>query len=83
MSGVSVHASAFGETKPASGTHVFSPAYLGQFSLGLGVTDSSENGGGDTHITDNTGQNNYVMFEFSQSVVIDGPTWTTSSETAT
>jgi hypothetical protein len=70
-SGVSVHASAFGETKPTSGTHVFSAAYLGHYSLGLGVTDSSENGANNTHVTDNNGQNNYVMLEFSQSVAVD------------
>jgi hypothetical protein len=69
--GVSVHVSAFGETKPVSGTHLFSSAYLGHYSPGLGVTDSSENGASNTHIVDNNGQNNYVMFEFSQSVVVD------------
>ena len=69
--GVSVHASAFGETKPTSGTHVFSPAYLGHYSLGLGVTDSSEDGANNTHVVDNNGQNNYVMLEFSQSVGVD------------
>ena len=69
--GVSVHVSAFGETKPTSGSHVFSPAYLGHYSPGLGVTDSSENGANNTHIVDNNGQNNYVMLEFSQSVGVD------------
>jgi hypothetical protein len=69
--GVNVHASGFGETKPSSGTHVFSPAYLGHYSLGLGVTDSSENGASNTHVVDNYGQNNYVMLEFSQSVSVD------------
>jgi hypothetical protein len=60
--------SAFSETKPGG---VFNTAYLGHFSSGLGVTDGSENGSGNTHVTDNYGRNNYILFEFSQSVTID------------
>jgi hypothetical protein len=66
--GVSVHASAFGRNKS---TGAFAPAFLGHFSLGLGVTDSTENGSGNTHVVDNSGQDNYILFEFSQDVVID------------
>jgi hypothetical protein len=39
--------------------------------LGLGVTDSSENGSNDTHTVDNIYRNNYVLFQFSTPIVID------------
>ena len=67
--GVSVNVSAFSSDKT---TDVFSTAYLGSYSGGLGVTDSSEgNGSGNKHTVDNAGMNNYVLFEFDQEVVID------------
>jgi hypothetical protein len=66
--GVSVKVSAFSETKPGG---VFNTAYLGHYAAGLGVTDGSENGSNNTHVTDNSGRNNYILFEFSQSVTID------------
>ncbi len=65
--GVSVNASAFSRTTTGS----WSPAYLGSFGGGLGVTDGSETGDGVTHTVDNTGQLNYVLFEFSQQVLVD------------
>ncbi len=65
--GVSVNASAF--SRSTSG--VWSTAYLGSFGGGLGVTDGTESGAGDTHTVDNVGQLNYVLFEFSQNVLID------------
>ena len=69
VDGVKVNVSAFAEDKS---THAWSKAYLGAYSSGLGVTDSSEgSGSGDTHTVDNIGRNNYVLFEFSQQVVID------------
>ena len=68
--GISVNASAFSRDK---GTGAWSSAYLGAYGGGLGVTDSSEGYGyGNTHTVDNNGtRDNYVMFEFSQSVVVD------------
>ncbi len=67
-SGISVKASAFSRTTSGS----WSTAYLGSYSGGLGVTDSSEgNGGNGTHRVDNIGRNNYVLFEFSKSVIVD------------
>lgn len=66
--GVSVNASAF--SRDSGGT--WNPAFLGIYSGGLGVTDSSEGDGGNgTHRVDNMGRNNYVLFEFSESVVVD------------
>ncbi len=35
------------------------------------MTDASESGSGDTHTVDNVGQLNYVLFEFSQQVLVD------------
>jgi N-acetylglutamate synthase-like GNAT family acetyltransferase len=65
--GVSVKTSAF--SRDASG--VWSTAYLGSYSGGLGVTDSIENGSDNTHTVDNVSRDNYVLFEFSQTVVVD------------
>ncbi|MCG8648475.1 MAG: hypothetical protein MI861_01500, partial [Pirellulales bacterium] len=66
--GVSVNASAF--SRDSSGN--WAEAFLGIFSGGLGVTDSSEgNGGNGRHRVDNIGRDNYVLFEFSENVVVD------------
>jgi hypothetical protein len=65
--GLSVNASAF--SRDASGN--WATAFLGAYSGGLGVTDGSETGSGDTHTVDNSGRNNYVLLEFSEAVVID------------
>jgi len=65
--GVSVNASAFSRTSAGA----WSTAYLGSYGGGLGVTDSSEDGSSTTHTVDNTGRNNYVLFEFSQQVLVD------------
>jgi len=67
--GVSVKASAFSRAKTSG---VWSTAFLGAWSVGMGVTDGSEgDGSGDTHKVDNVGdRNNYVLFEFSQPVVV-------------
>ncbi len=67
--GVSVKVTAFSRTTGTSGT--WETAYLGLFGGGLGVTDTSEDGGGNSHTVDNIGRINYVLFEFSQPVVID------------
>jgi hypothetical protein len=66
--GINLHVSAFSETKPGA---TFAPAYLGLYSHGFGVTDGSENGSNNTHVVDNYGRNNYVLFEFSQTVAVD------------
>lgn len=69
VGGVSVKATAFSRTY---GTGVWAPAYLGAYSGGLGVTDSSEgSGGNNSHTVDNIGRQNYVLFEFSQPVVLN------------
>jgi hypothetical protein len=69
VEGVSVNASAFSRDKM---TGDWGKAWLGSYSGGLGVTDSSEGkGSGNAHTVDNTGRDNYVLFEFSKSVVID------------
>ncbi|MBD2625791.1 SdrD B-like domain-containing protein [Trichormus variabilis] len=66
--GISVNASAFSSTS----TGTWNTAYLGLYgSYGLGVTDGGENGSNGTHHIDNDGRNNYVLLEFSDSVVID------------
>lgn len=66
--GVSVDARAFSRSDSGN----WSKSYLGSYSSGLGVTDSSEgNGGSGTHRVDNTGRDNYVVFEFSENVIVD------------
>ncbi|QDV43205.1 Serine-aspartate repeat-containing protein I precursor [Stieleria neptunia] len=65
--GVSVNASAF--SRDSNGN--WDDAYLGIFSGGLGVTDGSESGSNGTHRVDNMGRDNYVLFEFSETVVVD------------
>lgn len=65
---VSVNASAFSRVKGSGGS--WATAYLGVWSEGLGVTDTSESGSGDTHKLDNNGRLNYILFEFSQPVVV-------------
>ncbi|WP_165440603.1 SdrD B-like domain-containing protein [Rubripirellula amarantea] len=68
VDGVSAKASAF--SRDDSGN--WRTAFLGIFSGGLGVTDSSEgNGGNGTHRVDNVGRDNFVLFEFSEDVVVD------------
>jgi hypothetical protein len=45
---------------------------LGAYAGGLGVTDNIEgSGSGDTHTVDNVGHDNYVLFEFSENVIVD------------
>ncbi len=69
--GITVTASAFSRVDGTNGA--WSQAFLGSFGSGLGVTDSGEgNGGGDTHVVDNVGgRDNYIVFRFSESVVLD------------
>ncbi|CAG0947411.1 hypothetical protein ANRL1_04078, partial [Anaerolineae bacterium] len=62
VNGVTVNASAWSR---ASGT-TWAKAWLGSYSGGLGVTDSSESGSGSTHTIDNYGRQNFVVFQFSQ-----------------
>ena len=66
---VSVKASGFSRDKT---TGAWSTAYLGSYGGGLGVTDSSEgDGSSNTHTVDNVGRDNYVLFEFSETVIVD------------
>ncbi|WP_083389696.1 SdrD B-like domain-containing protein [Trichormus sp. NMC-1] len=66
--GISVNARAFSRVDGTNGA--WSTAYLGSYSGGLGVTDSSETG--TFHRVDNGGgRDNYVLFRFSESVIID------------
>ncbi len=65
---VSVKTSAFSRTNHG----VWDKAFLGSFSNGLGVTDNSEgNGGNGLHRVDNVYRDNFVLFEFSESVIVD------------
>jgi hypothetical protein len=67
--GVSVKATAFSRIKNGGS---WSPAYLGLFSGGLGVTDSGEaDGSSNRHVTDNLDRDNYILLEFSQPVILD------------
>ena len=68
LTGVSVTARAFSQDK---GTDSWQKAFLGAYSGGLGVTDSSESGANNTHTIDNVGRNNYVVLQFSQAVLVD------------
>ncbi|MGE3342572.1 MAG: tandem-95 repeat protein, partial [Vicinamibacterales bacterium] len=64
---VPVKVSAFSRDR-SSGS--WAPAFLGAFgAYGMGVTDSSESGSGDTHTIDNSGRDNYMVFVFDQPVV--------------
>ncbi len=57
----------------ADSNGAWSTGYLGVYSHGLGVTNNTEgNGDNDRHTVDsNGGTRDYVLFEFSRSVVID------------
>ncbi len=70
LNSLNVHASAFSRIR-SSGT--WNTAYIGAYTGGLGVTDTSEgNGSNNTHKTDNIGgRDNYVLLEFSEPVVVD------------
>ena len=70
QNGLSVNVSAFSRDKS---TGAWATAWLGSYGGGLGVTDSSEgSGGNNSHTVDNVGgRDNYVMFEFSQIVMLD------------
>ncbi|WP_414579623.1 SdrD B-like domain-containing protein, partial [Anabaena sp. CCY 9402-a] len=66
--GISVKTSAFARDSAGN----WSNAYLGSYTGGLGVTDNIEgDGSGGLHRVDNVGQNNYILFEFSESVIVD------------
>ena len=66
---LSVKASAWSRRDSDGAWHA---AYLGAYASGLGVTDTSESGAGDTHTVDNMGgRNNYILFEFNAPVLID------------
>jgi len=66
--GLFVNASAFSRDSHGD----WSEAYLGVFGGGLGVTDAGEGDGGNgTHRADNLGEQNFILFEFSETVVVD------------
>ncbi|NEO53301.1 MAG: hypothetical protein F6K54_09545, partial [Okeania sp. SIO3B5] len=65
---LSVNASAFSRDEHGN----WDEGFLGSFSGGLGVTDTSEgNGSNNKHKVDNVYRDNYVLFEFSEDVVVD------------
>ena len=66
--GLTVKVRAFSRAK---GTGIWSPAFVGLYSKGLGVTDSSEDGSEPSHSVDNVGRDNFLLFEFSQPVIVD------------
>lgn len=69
QNGVSARISAFSRTD-ADGA--WKTAYLGSYSGGLGVTDTSEDGSSPSHAVDNVGgRDNYILFEFDRAVVLD------------
>ena len=70
VGGVTATAKAYSRDKT---TGVWTTAWLGSYSGGLGVTDSGEgNGANDTHAVDNTGgRDNYILVQFSQTVEVD------------
>ncbi|RDE50365.1 MAG: hypothetical protein DVS81_11740 [Candidatus Accumulibacter meliphilus] len=53
--------------------NVWETAWLGAYSGGHGVTDRSEGSGSsnNTHTVDNVGRINYVIYQFSENVVVD------------
>lgn len=66
--GISVNASAF--SRDSGGT--WAEGFLGSFSGGLGVTDTAEDDGSSgRHRVDNVDRDNYVLFEFSETVIVD------------
>ncbi len=70
--GVSIKVTAFSRTKPGGS---WATAYLGSYGGGLGVTDSSEgDGSNNRHTVDNIDRDNYVLFEFSEPVVLSRAT---------
>ena len=66
---ITVTANAWSRDK-SSGS--WAKAWLGAYSGGYGVTDSSEgSGSGSTRSVDNNGRDNFLVYQFSDSVVID------------
>jgi hypothetical protein len=66
---MNVKASGFSRNKS---TGQWQTAFVGAFSTGLGVTDQSEgNGDNDRHKADNIDRDNYLLFEFDHTVVVD------------
>ncbi|HEX2544000.1 MAG TPA: VCBS domain-containing protein, partial [Ramlibacter sp.] len=68
--GISVSATAWSREKNAG---TWNRAWLGSYAGGHGVTDNHEGqgSGAGTHALDNSGRDNYVVYQFSQSVVVD------------
>src|SRR6185295_16745550 len=64
--GVSVKVTGWSRTS----TGTWAPAYVGAYSGGLGITDTGEDGSAPGHTVDNVGRDNYLLFEFSQPIVV-------------
>lgn len=52
-------------------------SYLGAYGSGLGVTSGDENGGNETHTTDNQNRIDFMLFQFSRPVNFLSATFTT------
>jgi hypothetical protein len=66
---ITVTASAWSRDKSSG---AWSKAWLGSYAGGYGVTDSSEGSGrGSAHTVDNSGRDNFVLYQFSDKVVVD------------
>lgn len=66
----SVDASAQAWSNSGTGS-ALQTAYLGTYSVGLGVTNSGESGSSPNHATDNSGYVDSVLFSFSEAVNLD------------
>jgi uncharacterized repeat protein (TIGR01451 family) len=72
VDGVTVTARAVSRHVDAAGNVKWEAAWLGAYGGGFGVTDKGEgSGSGNAHTVDNVGRGNYVLFQFSQNVVVD------------
>ncbi|MBL8387300.1 MAG: carboxypeptidase regulatory-like domain-containing protein [Hydrogenophaga sp.] len=69
VDGITVTASAWSRDKSSG---AWAKAWLGAYTGGYGVTDSSEgSGSGSSHAVDNGGRDNFVVYQFSDKVVVD------------
>jgi hypothetical protein len=70
LNGANVKVSGWSRDKD---TGAYAPAYVGDYPVGLGVTDlaSDGNGSSNQHTVDNEGAENYLLFEFDRPVVPD------------
>ncbi len=72
VNGITVTASAVSRHVDGNGNVKWETAWLGTYGGGHGVTDRAEGAGsGNTHTVDNVGRVNYIIYQFSQNVVVD------------